>query len=377
VNHTTSCSFSAPLRNPALAALALVTVLGCSPESDTAEIRPGGEQAVRHSPPPRFEDYPVEEIYRGPVAPVNLTGRPELIRFQHVLASVAAAGPNFAGRYALVPADCGPGCIDVMLVDLGTGSVQHLLSGVAPVHYRLESRLLVVEPRLSAPGEPRCAECSAAYHVWQGDRLEQLAGDGWSEARPPESVLRQLRAQRADEPTLIAADSPTVQRPRPDRLLVHTAAGAPRVFDDDFLGESLIRFHRYRGSPAPLNAYVVEQVFVPEGWEFFLVEAGTGRLTRVDDVPSASPDGARFATASIDLVAGHRPNRARIYRMGPAAPTVEWEISPEGWGLTDPRWIDARTLTFTRVDLDTRTAPFTESRSSATLTLESGRWTLR
>jgi hypothetical protein len=104
------------------------------------------------------------------------------------------------------------------------------------------------------------------------------------------------------------------------------------------------------------------------------VEAGTGLTTRIDAMPAPSPDGKRFVTASLDLVAGHSPNRIRIYHLDERGPTVEWEVEPREWGATNPRWVDDRTIELDRGMVDWNTI---EIRTSPmVLRRDAGRWTV-
>ncbi len=113
-----------------------------------------GAQARKARPAPRFEDYPVREIYKGPVARVRLDGRRARM-FRTRLREDSRGGPNFAGRYVVVVWGCGTGCAQMGVVDARTGSVYF-----PPVEYmdipdmedeelrarvfRLDSRLLVI-----------------------------------------------------------------------------------------------------------------------------------------------------------------------------------------------------------------------------------------
>ena len=138
----------------------------------------------------RFEDFPVQDIFRGtPAAPVltqpwarmfrtriregiskgwgvaHYTG-PRLLASEDVIHGVARqpgeerAGPNFAGHYYVVQWGCGTGCLRMAVVDAVTGMVfppplsmdkQQDPSALPPfgmgpalVDYRLNSRLFVM-----------------------------------------------------------------------------------------------------------------------------------------------------------------------------------------------------------------------------------------
>ncbi len=84
---------------------------------------------------PRFEDYPVHDLFRGaPVAPKIVTPLEHLYRTR-IREGVKkgwgvdregkedVAGPNFAGRYIIVQWGCGSPCMKMVVVDASTGEV--------------------------------------------------------------------------------------------------------------------------------------------------------------------------------------------------------------------------------------------------------------
>jgi len=78
--------------------------------------------SVRAGEPPRFDDYPVSQVFRGtPVAPVLSTGHANAFRSE--LRRQAASGPNFAGHYTLTRWSCGAGCVTVLVIDALSGHV--------------------------------------------------------------------------------------------------------------------------------------------------------------------------------------------------------------------------------------------------------------
>jgi hypothetical protein len=133
-------------------ALALAALMAPAALAQTVKARAQASRA------PRFEDYPVREVYRGPVARVRLDSRKARM-FRTRLREDAPKGPNFAGRYTVVIWGCGTGCAQMGVVDCVTGRVYF-----PPVEYmdiidtedeaarsqwfRLDSRLLVITQNL-------------------------------------------------------------------------------------------------------------------------------------------------------------------------------------------------------------------------------------
>jgi hypothetical protein len=101
---------------------------------------------------PRFESYPVREVYKGRPAPVRLDSRKARM-FRSRLREDSRTGPNFAGHYTVVIWGCGTGCAQMGVVDAKTGRVYfppleyHDIPDVENVDtrgFRLDSRLLVL-----------------------------------------------------------------------------------------------------------------------------------------------------------------------------------------------------------------------------------------
>ena len=160
-------------------------------------------------PPPRFEDYPVKEIFKGtPARPVLATT--EELRFRTVIRQgvtkgwgvVDAAtgkemprpGPNFAGHYVLITWGCGSPCLMAAIVDAVTGRVypmpyDHDRPGhsyfqvpwefpATPLDYRLDSRLLIaniceaeVALHLGAQVGYQSQNCGPHYFLMGNDEL--------------------------------------------------------------------------------------------------------------------------------------------------------------------------------------------------------------
>src|SRR5207249_3061777 len=73
--------------------------------------------------PPRFEDYPVKEIFRGEPKAVDLNSHPNAKKFRTLLREGSTGPPNFAGHFKVIIIGCGIPCRRVALVDSKTGSV--------------------------------------------------------------------------------------------------------------------------------------------------------------------------------------------------------------------------------------------------------------
>ena len=96
---------------------------------------------------PAFTDYPVTEIYKGPIALVKLSSHAKAKGYRTRLKAAAAKGPNFAGHYIVEEIGCGSSCQTVWVIDAITGKI--ILGDYCTsfgAEYSLNSRLLVLNP---------------------------------------------------------------------------------------------------------------------------------------------------------------------------------------------------------------------------------------
>ena len=150
----------------------------------------------RSGPTPRFEDYPVEHVYRRkPVLPV--LSKPEERRFRTVIGQgvtkgwgaadgvtgkeLSGPGPNLAGHYTIITWGCGSQCLMAAIVDLKTGRVYpppfhhgpgHSYFQVPwafpmdpPLEYRLNSSLLIARICEDTKADGAGKNCGAHYFV--------------------------------------------------------------------------------------------------------------------------------------------------------------------------------------------------------------------
>jgi hypothetical protein len=159
--------------------------------------------AQKATPAPRFEDFPVTEVFKGiPAAPHLVTPEENLYRTR-IREGVSkgwgvyrdgkeqsAPGPNFAGHYIAVEWGCGTGCLMMVFVHAETGSIYYppiSLGNVgtekiglpffglrsADFEFRLNSRLMTIS---ACPDETnrRNAPCFTYYFLWDDNRWNLL-----------------------------------------------------------------------------------------------------------------------------------------------------------------------------------------------------------
>jgi hypothetical protein len=93
---------------------------------------------------PRFEDFPIESVFTGAPANVNLASHPDGKTLATRLTEVNPYDTRFAGHYRIVEIGCGTACQSIWAVDLVDGSIYSLFTASSGVAYRADSRLIVM-----------------------------------------------------------------------------------------------------------------------------------------------------------------------------------------------------------------------------------------
>jgi hypothetical protein len=135
---------------------------------------------------PKFEDFPVKEIFKGtPAKPVFRTASQRMFRTR--IREGAAAGPNFAGHYAIARWGCGSFCESIEIIDSKTGivhdgpfgilgfmpvdeyqdvNVDDLTPDRLGVEFKINSRLLI------ARGCEEDKDCASFFYEWTGTQFK-------------------------------------------------------------------------------------------------------------------------------------------------------------------------------------------------------------
>lgn len=131
---------------------------------------------------PKFSDYPVRKVFKGKLARVNLRSAPGAALFRTRLREAAAAGPNFAGHYAIGLWGCGSPCLMAGMADLHTGNVvwpPNPQMMVFDISCRKDSRLFVINSqdvlgKVQAPRWIGSEWPEELFFVWNGKRFVRV-----------------------------------------------------------------------------------------------------------------------------------------------------------------------------------------------------------
>jgi hypothetical protein len=129
---------------------------------------------------PTFADFPVQKIYRGTPAAVDVMSYPGARTFRTQFRTQAPKGPNFAGHYTVVTWGCGSNCQIYAIVDAETGKIyggvgDQMGAGLdRGASFRLDSTLFIADPPLPpdafAYEDDPIYSVPARYYVWESQK---------------------------------------------------------------------------------------------------------------------------------------------------------------------------------------------------------------
>ena len=142
---------------------------------------------------PRFEDFPVKEIFEGIPASVDFLRSDCLIirglaraergnpyYMKHTIINEAKKGPNFAGHYTVVSLSAGAFLNSTIIVNAKTGvpkwgpNYYSLLN----VEFQIDSNLFIVHPPRIIDGELDFPRYFTRYYKWENNQFVLLWSTG-------------------------------------------------------------------------------------------------------------------------------------------------------------------------------------------------------
>lgn len=158
-------------------------------------------------------------------------------------------------------------------------------------------------------------------------------------------------------------------------LTLRLASGRRVALIDTIVDGGAFRRFLYVGHLRELGVHVVEATFY-EGGEFRVYHDATGQEVTLAGPPIPSPDGTRFAVASVDLHAGYDPNVLEVWRATPRGLTREYAVDGgDAWGPADVAWDGFERLRFVEERVSDRMGDGEDTvRTPASLVHVDGRW---
>lgn len=175
------------------------------------------------------------------------------------------------------------------------------------------------------------------------DSADSIAADSAELCRDIED---RVACRRRIEERRLAAPGGTVRRSG-DSLVIEVDGAAPIVLVDSLDEHEVGVRYSYHGAHPRFGWHLVHvQEYEGDGW--LLIHPRTKAEFPLDARPVYAPGMRRFATASWDLEAGYNANALRILSLDADSTWIEWEIEPDDWGPSSPRWVSNNALHFTK-----------------------------
>jgi hypothetical protein len=207
--------------------------------------------------------------------------------------------------------------------------------------------LLFVPLGLSCTNKPSPnADTIDSQHTTPTTSLDHVPADT---AGACASIFNSYECAQAKEPALLRTAGGRARR-EGSTLVLTLANGTVRRFTDRNRGTDSGLAYSYAGYLAPVHLHILHL----QGYEdmaYLLLPDRGGGDTFSEDLPIASPDSSRVATAVSDPDAQMRPTGVWIWRTTDSGLVreLDWTIKPDAssdsaWGPTNLSWVTATEL---------------------------------
>lgn len=132
-------------------------------------------------------------------------------------------------------------------------------------------------------------------------------------------------------------------------------------------------WNRYLGYHRALRSHVVNMRGMEGSGAYFVVDDSTGDSIKVWGKPVVSPDGTRFALASMEGEAGYDSNLLEVWRVVGRKWENEFSLEPEKWEASNAVWRDSATVDFTKYSWASDST-LSYTKSPGRLRLIDGKW---
>lgn len=144
---------------------------------------------------PIFEQYVVQNIFRGNGVRANIKHNPQAKLFKTVIQNQEEGDVNFAGVFRIIEWGCGAGCISVALLNKKTGELYlpkniKFITNVAAIFedeggvnyeanspvldYLADSTLLIIKGSIDDGNHPLSSQLGISYFLWDNQRLKLI-----------------------------------------------------------------------------------------------------------------------------------------------------------------------------------------------------------
>lgn len=148
--------------------------------NDASEIivkSPDGSIDIKRkfNPAKTFKDFAVTEKFKSkPAKELDFSTCKYGKLYKTASKKAVGSGAVFAGRFAFASIECGTGCYSSTIIDLKTGKVYDGPHASSGYQYKLNSRLLIVNPPPSNGFYSPCEDCAPEVYEWTGKEFKKI-----------------------------------------------------------------------------------------------------------------------------------------------------------------------------------------------------------
>lgn len=138
---------------------------------------PDGSLDIRRkfNPHKKFGDFWVPERLKGkPVTVLDFSTSKYGKLYKTASKKAIEKGAVFAGQFAFASVDCGTGCYACTIIDLKTGKVYDGPHASSGYRYKINSRLLIINPPQADGFYTPCDYCDPELYVWTGKSFKKI-----------------------------------------------------------------------------------------------------------------------------------------------------------------------------------------------------------
>lgn len=138
---------------------------------------PDGSLDLRRkfNPHKKFGDFWVSERFKGkPVTILDFSTSKYGKLYKNASKKAIEKGAVFAGHFAFASVDCGTGCYACTIIDLKTGKVYDGPHASSGYQYKINSRLLIINPPQADGFYTPCDYCDPELYLWTGKSFKKI-----------------------------------------------------------------------------------------------------------------------------------------------------------------------------------------------------------
>lgn len=133
----------------------------------TIDVRKISHAQIRYAPGLTFDNFPADTVVHGKYSDIDLRSNDWASNYRTALRKAYDSdSANFAGHYTFVSFGCGSTCLTSFIIDRRNGKVYNSPSAETGYEFRVDSRMLLVNPPDSEGYYFDCSYCKPIAYIF-------------------------------------------------------------------------------------------------------------------------------------------------------------------------------------------------------------------